>query len=93
MVSRKVFYLWQKGIALNKMGRPDEALEVVKQGLDLAPRSRQLLNLQRQILSPEEAGSEEDADGTPSGETETAAVEAASEQGDAPAAVEPTAEA
>ena len=93
VVSRKVFYLWQKGIALNKMGRPDEALEVVKQGLDLAPRSRQLLNLQRQILSPEEAGSEEDADGTPSVETETAAAEAADEQGDAPSAVEPTAEA
>ena len=61
VVSRKVFYLWQKGIALNKMGYPDEALQVVQQGLDLAPRSRQLLNLQRQILSPEEAEGEADA--------------------------------
>ena len=53
VVSRKVFYLWQKGIALNKMGRTEEALAVAEEGLKLAPHSRQLTNLQSQILNPQ----------------------------------------
>lgn len=53
VVSRKVFYLWQKGIALNKMGRSEEALAVAEEGLKLAPHSRQLTNLQAQILHPQ----------------------------------------
>lgn len=53
VLSRRVFYIWQKGIALNKMGRTQEALEQVDEGLELAPRSRQLLNLRNLILHPE----------------------------------------
>lgn len=53
VLSRRVFYIWQKGIALNKMGRTQEALEQVDEGLELAPRSRQLINLRNLILHPE----------------------------------------
>lgn len=51
--SRKVFFLWQKAIALNKMGKPDDALALIEEGLELAPRSRQLLGLRETILNPE----------------------------------------
>jgi len=53
VLSRRVFYIWQKGIALNKMGRSEEALHLADEGLALAPRSRQLLNLRNMILYPE----------------------------------------
>lgn len=52
-VSRRVFYLWQKGIALNKLGRKEEALALVEDTLKLSPRNRQLLNLQYVIQHPE----------------------------------------
>lgn len=53
VLSRRVFYIWQKSIALNKMGHSEEALHLVEQGLSIAPRSRQLLNLRNMILYPE----------------------------------------
>lgn len=53
VVSRRVFYLWQKGIALNKMGRAEEALKLADEGLAIAPRSTQLINLRNMILHPE----------------------------------------
>lgn len=53
VLSRRVFYIWQKGIALNKMGQSEEALHLADEGLALAPRSRQLLNLRNMILHPE----------------------------------------
>jgi len=53
VISRRVFYLWQKGIALNKMGKRDEALDIIDEGLKLAPHNRQLFNLQNMILHPE----------------------------------------
>lgn len=56
VISRRVFYIWQKGIALNKMGRTDEALKLTEEGLELAPRSRQLLSLRNIILHPEYQG-------------------------------------
>lgn len=52
-LSRRVFYLWQKSIALNKMGRSEEALSLIETGLELAPRNRQLSNLKHAILHPE----------------------------------------
>lgn len=53
VLSRKIFYLWQKGIVLNKTGHAEEALALTEEGLALAPRSRQLLNLREYILHPE----------------------------------------
>lgn len=53
VLSRRVFYIWQKGIALNKMGQSEEALHLADEGLALAPRSRQLINLRNMILYPE----------------------------------------
>ena len=53
VTSRKVFYLWQKGIALNKLGRKEEALELVEEGLAIAPFNRQLQNLRDNINNPE----------------------------------------
>ena len=52
-VARKVFYMWQKAISLNKLGRTDEALELIEKGLELAPFNRQLINLRENILHPE----------------------------------------
>lgn len=61
--SRKVFYLWQKAIALNKTGKPGEALDAIGEGLELAPRNRQLLSLREQILNPDtESGDTAEAD-------------------------------
>lgn len=60
-MSRRVFYIWQKGIALNKLGRAEEALALVEQGLQIAPHSRQLQNLRNMILHPEEYQSESPA--------------------------------
>ena len=48
-----MFYLWQKGIALNKLGRKEEALELVEEGLAIAPFNRQLQNLRDNINNPE----------------------------------------
>lgn len=53
VLSRRVFYIWQKGIALNKLGRRDEALKLIEEGLTLAPRSRQLISLRNLIIHPE----------------------------------------
>ena len=53
VLSRRVFFIWQKAIAFNKMGRTEEALKLIEEGLELAPRSRQLLGLQHAILHPE----------------------------------------
>lgn len=53
ITSRRVFYMWQKGIALNKMGRTDEALAVCVEGLKIAPYNRQLANLRDAIEHPE----------------------------------------
>lgn len=52
-LSRRVFYLWQKAIALNKIGRSEEALEVCEEGLKLSPYNRQLHNLRDMMLHPE----------------------------------------
>lgn len=52
-LSRRVFYLWQKAIALNKIGRGEEALEVCEEGLKLSPYNRQLHNLRDMMLHPE----------------------------------------
>lgn len=51
--ARKVFYMWQKAISLNKLGRTDEALTLIEKGLELAPFNRQLFNLRENILNPE----------------------------------------
>lgn len=53
IISRRVFYLWQKAIALNKLGRKDEALALIDSTLELSPHNRQLLSLKSQILRPE----------------------------------------
>ncbi len=52
ILSRKLFYLWQKGIALHKQSRTDEALALIEDGLKLAPHNRQLNNLRESILHP-----------------------------------------
>ncbi len=61
--SRKAFYYWQKSIALNKLGRVDDALALIDEGLEIAPQHRQLLNLRDYILTPvkEENTAEEQA--------------------------------
>lgn len=51
--SRRVFYLWQKAIALNKMGYADDALQICEEGLQLMPYNRQLNNLREMLLHPE----------------------------------------
>ncbi len=51
--SRRVFYLWQKAIALNKIGRADEALQICEEGLHLSPYNRQLHNLHDMLIHPE----------------------------------------
>lgn len=53
VISRRVFYLWQKALALNKLGRQDEALALVDSILELSPHNRQLLSLKNLILHPE----------------------------------------
>ena len=53
VVSRRVFYLWQKGLALYKLGKTDEALTLVEDTLQLSPHNRQLLSLKNLILHPE----------------------------------------
>ena len=53
IVSRRVFYLWQKGLALNKLGKTAEALALVDSTLELSPHNRQLLSLKNMIMNPE----------------------------------------
>lgn len=53
VTSRRVFYIWQKAIAYNKLGFIDDALDLIEEGLTLAPYNRQLTNLKNQILNPE----------------------------------------
>lgn len=60
-LSRRVFFMWQKGIALNKMGRSEEALALADEGLALVPRYRQLQNLRNFILDPEPEEQEAEA--------------------------------
>ena len=48
-----MFYIWQKAIAYNKLGFIDDALDLIEEGLTLAPYNRQLTNLKNQILNPE----------------------------------------
>ena len=72
-LSRKVFYMWQKAIALNKQGRTQDALNLIEEGLQLMPLNRQLQMLRESILHPEpkdEAQSEIAPTETPA-ETET----------------------
>lgn len=83
-MSRRIFYIWQKGIALNKLGRSEEALALVDEGLQLAPYSRQLQNLRNAILHPEEYQGE-----SPS---EASAASAATEEAVSPTAAAPSAE-
>lgn len=52
-LSRRAFYIWQKAIANNKMGRTEEALTLIEEGLAIAPLNRQLLSLKQMILHPE----------------------------------------
>ena len=78
VTSRKVFYLWQKGIALNKLGRKEEALQLVEEGLSIAPYNRQLQSLRDCINNPEtddEKPAATQADETPSAESEPEALE------------------
>lgn len=84
ILSRRVFYIWQKAIAYNKMNRVDEALDLIEEGLKLSPYNRQLANLKNQILNPEINGRAEEAmpasptsDETASSAPETATPEAA----------------
>ena len=93
ILSRRVFYIWQKAIAYNKMNRVDEALDLIEEGLKLSPYNRQLANLKNQILNPEINGRAEEAmpasptsDETASSAPETATPEtAAPETAAAPA--------
>lgn len=65
--SKRAFYMWQKGIALNKMGRTEDALDVVNQELELSPAHTQLQRLKEIILHPEqqaEAGENEESQET-----------------------------
>lgn len=87
VVSRRVFYLWQKAIALNKSGRAEAALSVIDEGLALAARNRQLLNLQRQILHPEESAPQVSA----TGDAEAALAESTADA-EVPAEAEPAEE-
>lgn len=66
--TRKAFYYWQKSIALNKLGQVDDALALIDEGLEIAPKHRQLLNLRDYILSPEKP--EEETSAAPSAEEE-----------------------
>lgn len=106
--SRCVFYLWQKAIALNKMGRADESLQVCEEGLQIMPYNRQLNNLHEMLLHPESyhasyseamAAQQAEADEEHVESTEAAeqaeqptAEEHAEEEADADAAVESEAE-
>ena len=51
--SKYTFFLWQKGIALNKLGRTEEALAVADKGLALVPHHAQLRKLRYIIEHPE----------------------------------------
>lgn len=76
-LSRKVFYMWQKAIALNKQGRTEDALNLIDEGLRLMPLNRQLQMLRESILHPvphEESQSEEPA---PAAEAEADQTESA----------------
>ena len=81
-VSRRVFYLWQKGLALYKLERCDEALTLVEGALELSPHSRQLQNLKQLLVNPQ--SDEASADQVP----ETPAAEPV--ENDAPAVDAPT---
>lgn len=79
VTSRKVFYLWQKGIALNKLGRKEEALQLVEEGLSIAPYNRQLQSLRDCINNPEtddEKPAAAQADEAPAAESDPEAPEA-----------------
>lgn len=91
ILSRRVFYIWQKAIAYNKMNRVDEALDLIEEGLTLSPYNRQLANLKNQILNPEINGRAEEAmPALPaSDETASSTPEAASPEDAAPEAASP----
>ncbi len=79
-LSRKVFYMWQKAIALNKQGRTQDALSLIDEGLSLMPLNRQLQMLRESILHPEsrdETHSELTTIAASSSETETESEEEA----------------
>lgn len=54
--SKHAFYIWQKAIVLNKLGRRDDALALIDEGLAIAPTHHQLRRLQQYILYPEQQG-------------------------------------
>lgn len=54
--SKHAFYIWQKAIVLNKLGRRDEALALIEEGLAIVPAHHQLRRLQQYILYPEQQG-------------------------------------
>lgn len=88
-LSKRAFYMWQKGIALNKMGRTEEALAVVDKELALSPAHTQLRRLREIILHPEqqtEAGENEESQETsaPEGEQPAAADNDDNEKGEKP---------
>lgn len=61
VISRKVFYSWQKAMALYKLGRADEALELVDSVLEVSPHNRQLQALRNTIVGTEPEESQDAA--------------------------------
>lgn len=62
--SKYTFFLWQKGIALNKLGRTDEAIAITDKGLALVPHHAQLRKLRYIIEHPEQLEAAASADAT-----------------------------
>lgn len=91
--SKRAFYIWQKAIVLNKLGRRDDALELIDEGLSIVPTHHQLRRLQQYILYPEQQGEAPVASAAPAedgkeGETSTTTDEAKDNAADSTASSE-----
>ena len=77
--TKRVFYIWQRALALHKLGRDEEALAAIHEGLEIIPTHSQLRSLLKNLneaATAEEATVEEEAEEAAEAETTEEASEA-----------------
>lgn len=80
--TKRVFYIWQRALALHKLGRDEEALAAIHEGLEIIPTHSQLRSLLKNLneaATAEEATVEEEAEEATEEAAEAETTEEASE--------------
>lgn len=80
--TKRVFYIWQRALALHKLGRDEEALAAIHEGLEIIPTHSQLRSLLKNLneaATAEESTVEEEAEEATEAAEETPEAETADE--------------